>query len=210
MIDAPIRRALARPFELAAAFVDVPWLTPNRLTLLGLVGGLTSAGLAAVQLWIPALLAWLVSRVLDGLDGALARRRRTQEAEGEPHRELGGFFDIVTDFVVYGATVLGVALGATTAYGAPWWPFMLVLLAYYLNGTAFLAFSSIAERTGRQIDDGRSLSFLGRIAEGTETIVVHSVWLILPWFAWQIAVVWAGFVFVSATQRVVAAVRILR
>lgn len=210
MIDAPIRRVLARPLGWAAAAADVPWLTPNRLTLLGLVVGLTSAGLAAVQLWIPALLAWLVSRVLDGLDGALARRRRSREAEDEPHSELGGFFDIVADFVVYGATVLGVALGATAAYDAPWWPFMLVLLAYYLNGTVFLAFSSIAERTGRQFDDGRSLSFLGRIAEGTETIVVHSLWLILPWFAWQIAVIWAGFVFVSAAQRVVAAARILR
>lgn len=34
-------------------------------------------------------------------------------------------------------------------------PFLAVLLAYYINGTAFLAFSSIAERTGRGLDDGR-------------------------------------------------------
>ena len=55
-----------------------------------------------------------------------------------------------------------------------------MLLAYYVNGTAFLAFSSIAERTGHRIDDGRSLSFLGGIAEGAETILVHSLWLLVP------------------------------
>ena len=104
--------------------------------------------------------------------------------------EAGGFLDITADFVVYGASVFGVAVGASSAYDAPWWPFALVLLTYYVNGAAFLAFSSIAERTGKQIDDGRSLSFLGRIAEGTETIVVHSVWLIVPFFAWQLR--WSG------------------
>ena len=74
--------------------------------------------------------------------------------------------DITADFIVYGATIVGVAVGATSGHGAPWWPFLLVLLAYYVNGTAFLAFSSIAERTGRTIEDGRSLSFLGGLAEG--------------------------------------------
>ena len=85
-----------------------------------------------------------------------------------------------------------------------------MLVAYYVNGTAFLAFSSIAERTGRRIDDGRSLSFLGRIAEGTETIVVHALWLILPFWAGWIALVWGLFVGVSAVQRVVVGYRLLR
>ena len=209
MIDAPMRRALSAPIGWGARLLDVRWITPNRLTLVGMLVGLSSAVLAAMQLWWPALAAWLLSRVFDGLDGALARRRRTADAESSSS-EVGGFLDIIADFVVYGTTVVGLAVGVTIAYDAPWWPFMLVLLAYYLNGTAFLAFSSIAERTGRQIDDGRSLSFLGRIAEGTETIVVHSLWLILPAFAWQIALIWAAFVFVSAGQRIVSAIRILR
>jgi len=106
--------------------------------------------------------------------------------------------------------VFGVAWGASAAFGAPWWPFLLVLLTYYVNGTAFLAFSSIAERTGRQVDDGRSLSFLGRIAEGTETIAVHTLWLILPFWAWQIALAWSLFVAVSAVQRIIAGYRLLR
>ncbi|MGZ0712763.1 CDP-alcohol phosphatidyltransferase family protein (plasmid) [Coraliomargarita sp. W4R53] len=206
MIDSQLRGALQRPLEWGARTIDVSWVTPNRLTLVGMILGLSSAALAAFELWIPALVVWLLSRVFDGLDGALARRR----SQHGPKSEVGGFLDIVADFVAYGATVVGVAIGAAAGYDAPWWPFLLVLFAYYLNGTTFLAFSSIAERTSRRIDDGRSLSFLGKIAEGAETIFVHSLWLIMPWFAWQIALVWALVVFASAVQRVVLAVRILR
>ncbi|WP_061962335.1 CDP-alcohol phosphatidyltransferase family protein [Demequina flava] len=209
MMDVAVRQALSRPMEWIAAHLDRPWVTPNGLTLLGMVIGLSSAALAGFQLWIPALATWLVSRALDGLDGTLARRRLRLDPHAR-RSEVGGFLDIVADFIVYGATVVGIALGATAGFDAPWWPFLLVLLAYYINGTAFLAFSSIAERTGHQINDGRSLSFLGRIAEGTETIVVHSLWLVLPWFAWQIALVWSVFVFISAVQRIVSAIRILR
>ena len=213
MIDGQLREVLQRPLRWGAARVDVRGITPNGLTGLGLVVGLASAALAAFQLWWLALAAWLISRVLDGLDGALARRRQSKgDAEGsdQPASELGGFLDIVADFTVYGATVFGVAIGVTNGFGASWWPFLLVLLSYYLNGAAFLAFSSIAERTGRQIDDGRSLSFLGRLAEGTETIVVHSLWLIFPTVASQTAVVWAAFVLISAAERVFRGTRLLR
>lgn len=213
MLDRSVRAVLARPLDATAAALDRPGITPDGLTLAGLVLGFASAVAAALQLWWLALALWLISRIADGLDGTLARRRRrAAEAEGaEPaSSHAGGFLDITADFVVYGATVVGVACGASAQFDAPWWPFLLVLLAYYVNGTAFLAFSSIAERAGRTLDDGRSLSFLGRIAEGTETIVVHSLWLILPFWSWQIAIVWALFVAVSAVQRIVVGYLSLR
>ncbi len=204
MFDAAMRRALVGPLDRIAAALDRPWLTPDRLTIAGLILGLGDAGAAAAQLWAPALVAWLLSRAADGLDGPLARRRRAQVGHAGHDGEAGGFLDITCDFVVYGATVVGVAVGGVAGYGAPWWPFLAVLLAYYVNGTAFLAFSSVAERTGRRRDDGRSLSFLGGLAEGTETIVVHAVWLLLPAVAWQVAVGWAMVVAVSAVQRIVS------
>ncbi len=213
MFDAVLRRRLAGPLERAAAAVDVAWVSPNRLTAAGLVIGLGSALAAAATVWNLALVLWLVSRAIDGLDGALARHRAkpgvTQAAAGSASA-AGGFLDIMADFVVYGSTVVGVAVGATRAEGAPWWPFLLVLLAYYVNGTAFLAFSSIAERSGRQIDDGRSLSFLGGLAEGAETIVVHSLWLVLPAQAGPIAIGWAVVVGLSGAQRTVAGYAALR
>lgn len=208
MFDAPARRLLARPLDRTAAALDVAAVTPNRLTVLGLLLGLASAVAAALGWWTAAALLWLTSRLADGLDGPLARRRR---ARGEGDAGAGGFLDITADFTVYGATVVGVALGSSAELGGgPLWPFLLVLLAYYVNGAAFLAFSSIAERTGRTLDDGRSLSFLGGLAEGGETLVVHTLWLLLPLWAPQIAVVWAVMVGVSAAHRIVAGYRALR
>ncbi|MBW0115655.1 CDP-alcohol phosphatidyltransferase family protein [Pseudonocardia abyssalis] len=208
MFDARARRLLEHPLDRAAAALDVAAVTPDRITAAGLVLGLGSAGAAAAGLWTAAVLLWLASRLADGLDGPLARRRRTR---GEVDAGAGGFFDITADFTVYGATVVGVAVGSSAELGGgPLWPFLLVLLAYYINGAAFLAFSSIAERTGATIDDGRSLSFLGGLAEGGETIVVHTVWLLFPFWAPQIAVVWAALVGVSAAHRIVAGYRALR
>lgn len=208
MLDGVVRRRLDGPLARAAALLDRGWVTPDRLSVAGLVLGLGSAVLAALALWPWALAAWWVSRVLDGLDGPLARRRGGGS-------EAGGFLDICADFAAYGCGVLGVALGATGALSgdrvapAEWAAFLAVLVAYYLNGAAFLAFSSAAERRGSRLEDGRTFSFLGGLAEGTETIVVHSLWMLLPGSAWVVAWAWAGVVGVSAVQRVVTGRRLL-
>ncbi len=209
MFDARLRRALAGPLDTAAGHLDRAWITPDRLTLLGLVSGLASAALAASQWWWAALATWLLSRLLDGLDGPLARRRA---AVGERPSSAGGFLDITADFLVYGATVVGVAVGSihSPASLGEWLPFACVLLAYYVNGAAFLAFSSIAEGTGHRIDDGRSFSFVGGLAEGAETVVVHSLWLVIPQRAALIAAVWALVVSISAAHRMVTGYLTLR
>jgi phosphatidylglycerophosphate synthase len=207
VLDGVARRLLEPGLDRLAAAVDRPWVTPDRITAAGLVLGLGSAGAAALQWWPPAVVLWLVSRAADGLDGPLARRRR---AHTEGDAGAGGFFDIIADFAVYGSGVVGVAVGTAGTGHGPWWPFLLVLLAYYLNGAAFLAFSSIAERSGRRLDDGRSLSFIGGLAEGTETIAVHALWLLLPGVAWQLAVAWAVVVLLSAGQRSWAGYRSLQ
>ncbi len=211
MLDAAARRVLERPLDsVAGGLARVGWLTPDRVTLVGLGLGLGSAAAATQRWWTVALVLWLLSRLADGLDGPLARRlastRAPSDADGLPPSQAGGFLDISADFVVYGTTVVAVAIGVG---GSPW-PFVAVLLAYYINGSVFLAFSSIAERTGRTSDDGRSLSFLGGLAEGTETIVVHALWCLLPGAAGRIAMVWAVVVGVSAAHRIWAGYRALR
>ncbi len=207
MFDARLRRRLDGPLDRLAGRLDRPGVTPDRLTLVGLVLGLGSAAASVAALWPLAAVLWLASRAADGLDGPLARRRA--RTGGPRDAGAGGFLDITCDFVVYGATVVGVGIGAAAAFGSALWPFLLVLLAYYVNGTAFLAFSSIAERSGRRLDDGRSLSFLGGLAEGAETIAVHTLWLLLPFWAEEIALVWAVVVALSATHRMVVGYRSL-
>ena len=205
MLDTSARAVLAGPLDRVATVLDRPWITPDRITMAGLALGFGSAAAAAASWWGAALVLWLLSRLADGLDGPLARRRHASGI-GSTSGQAGGFLDITADFVVYGAFVVGVGQG----WGGSLLPFLAVLLAYYLNGTAFLAFSSIAERTGHTIDDDRSLSFFGGIAEGTETIIVHSLWVLLPGVAGPIAWVWAAVVGISVTQRIACGYRTLR
>ncbi|ROO51986.1 phosphatidylserine synthase [Micromonospora sp. Llam0] len=198
MIDARLRPVLAGPLDRLAAGLDRPWITPGRLTAAGLALGLAASVAAAAGLWWWALAGWLLSRLADGLDGPLARRRDTASP-------LGGFLDIVADFTVYGAFVAGVAVGVDGSAT----PFLVLLVAYYVNGAALLAYSSIAERLGRDRGDERSLHFLGGLAEGAETVAVHSLFCLFPGVAGPIAWVWAAVVAVTAGQRVVYAVRTL-
>ncbi|GFH37783.1 CDP-alcohol phosphatidyltransferase family protein [Streptomyces pacificus] len=206
MLDVQARALLGGPLDRAAAMLDRPAVTPGRLTALGALTGLASAGCAAAGWWPAAAALWLLSRLADGLDGPLARRRGTAGASG-----AGGFLDISADFLVYGAFVVGVAVGV----GGPALPFLLVLLAYYVNGTVFLAYSSLAERSGRRREEdrlsrGRSLNFVGGLAEGTETIAVHTLWCLLPGSAHTVAWVWAAVVGITAAHRVVTGYRRLR
>lgn len=84
--------------------------------MLGLALGVGSALAAAAMWWWVALVLWLLSRLCDGLDGPLARRHRTQSGGDS---QAGGFLVITADFVVYGSTVVGVAVGARSQFGAP-------------------------------------------------------------------------------------------
>jgi phosphatidylglycerophosphate synthase len=198
MFDNRLRGLLAPTLDRIAARLDRRGITPGGLTAAGLLTGLGSAGAAAAQLWWPALVLWLLSRALDGLDGPLARHRGSTDP-------YGGYADIVADFTVYGAFVVGMAFGT-----GQWAPFMAVLLAYYVNGAAFLAYSSIAERVGKRLDDGRSLSFVGGLTEGAETIAAGAVFCLLPSLAGPLAWVWAAAVAVTAGQRVLFARRALK
>jgi phosphatidylglycerophosphate synthase len=195
MFDASIRRAIHGPLDRVAGGLDFEFVTPNRITAFGFATGMAGALSAWNHLWKVALLLWLISRLADGLDGSLARLRKRRE-ESAPSL-AGGYLDIMADFAVYGSFVIGVGHGS----GGSLTPFLWVLLGYYLNGTAFLAFSSLGERSNLGLDDGRSLSFIFGLTEGAETIALHSIWCLFPGSAGRVAGIWAGLVLASAAGR---------
>ncbi|MBW3662767.1 MAG: CDP-alcohol phosphatidyltransferase family protein [Actinobacteria bacterium] len=200
MLDRPLRRLLSPALDSTAATLARLGVAPTGLTLVGLVTALLAATAAGRAAWTWALALWLVSRVFDALDGPLARVRGRAGARG-------GFLDIVADFTAYGAFVVGCAIGQPDARLAC----LVLLCTYYVNGTAFLAFSSLV-RPGRDRDalaDDRALTFLGGLAEGTETIVVHALMVAVPSLMATIAWVFAAVVVVTIVQRIVVAVRLL-
>ena len=102
MIDQILRARLAPTLDRAADTLETRGVAPGALTALALAAGLAACVAAAWSAWGLALALWLLNRVLDGLDGPLARR-------GEA-TELGGLLDFVSDFVVYSGFVVAVAI----------------------------------------------------------------------------------------------------
>lgn len=172
MLDGQMRKLIDPFFDHWAGRLALAGWTANGMTLLGLTLGLVAACLIAVGLpgWL-ALMPFLAGRVADGLDGGIARA--TQKTD------LGGFFDIVADFLIYGAVPLAFALRFPQANAVP---ASFLLLTFYVNGASFLAYAVLAERRGMQtrLRGEKSLYFTSGLLEGTETIVFFAVICLWP------------------------------
>jgi phosphatidylglycerophosphate synthase len=198
MLDARMRAMLGPPLEAAGRRLAAAGVPPAALTGAGWAAGAGACAATALRAWPVALGLWLANRLADGLDGPTARA-------GSP-TEAGGFLDIVADFSVYAGIILALAVAVPAARLAC----VALLTAYYISGTAFLALSSLAERRGQRLGDERSLRFVGGLAEGTETVAVYIVLFVLPQYA--VVIVWAftAAVAITAAQRVVFGLRLLR
>lgn len=197
MLDSQVRRAAARGLRAPAQWLDRRGVSANAITIAGFALGVGACVAAGSGRWYAALGLLSANRLFDALDGLVARRQHSGDE--------GGFLDIAADFAVYGGFVLGVAVARPDARLAC----AALLLAYYLNGTAFLAYSSIAERRRQAGDDDRSLQFLTGLTESTETFVAYVAFCLLPQAAETIAWVFTAAVTVTVGQRVWFAVRTL-
>jgi len=143
----------------------------NTLTVTGFALGLAAALAIALQAYTLGLALLLASRLLDGLDGTVARLTRPTDA--------GGFLDITLDFLFYAAIPLGFALADPVANALP----AAVLLASFIGtGSSFLAFAVLAEKRGltNTALPGKSFYFLGGLTEATETITVFAAMCLWP------------------------------
>ncbi len=202
MIDGVLRRPAER--ALAPVARSIPHqLPPAALTLAGLVLGLGAA--VAVGLgfhWI-AVGLWLANRVLDGLDGAVARMRGRQT-------DFGGYIDLLADFAVYAAIPIGVAADSGSSNG---WIAVAVLLAtFYLNAISWSFLSAVLARRGAdgpQDTRRTTLAMPPGLVEGAETLVLFTLMLAFP--SWAIGLCWlmAGGVLISVLQRLAWARRAL-
>jgi phosphatidylglycerophosphate synthase len=198
MLDSHMRALLGPPLEAAGRRLAAAGVPPAALTAAGWAAGAGACAATALQAWPAALGLWLANRLLDGLDGPAARA-------GAP-TDAGGFADIVADFSVYAGVILGLAIALPGTRLAC----VAVLTAYYISGTAFLALSSLAERRRQPLGDDRSLRFVGGLAEGTETIAVYILLFLLPRYATVIVWAFTGAVTITAAQRIVTGLRLLR
>lgn len=196
MFDAKLRPLIDPPLNRAGRILAGVGLSANVLTFAGLAIGLAGAvAIALGQLWI-GLALLIANRLLDGLDGAVARVTAPTA--------LGGYFDIVADFACYVSVPLafGVLDPANTL------PALVLVASFVLTGTSFLAFAVTAAERGESTEaHGRKSFFYSTgLAEGGETIAVFIAMCVWPQaFAW-IAYGYAALCVLTVFQRSAMAV----
>lgn len=104
MLDRHLHPRIKPLLHQCVQVLDKPGITPDGLTLVGFAVGVLALPFLALGWYLPALIAILLNRLLDGLDGALARRRGLTDA--------GGFLDISLDFLFYALVPFGFILAA--------------------------------------------------------------------------------------------------
>ena len=168
----------------------------DAVTSAGLALGLASAVLIALGSPGWALVPLLLSRLADGLDGAVARATE--------RTDFGGYLDIAADFFFYGAVPFAFVWLDPAANGAAG---AFLLTSFYVNGTTFLGYAVLAERRKMETTarGSKSLYFTGGLLEGTETIGFFVLICLAPaWFA-PAAWVFGALCFVTAGSRVLLA-----
>jgi len=200
MLDSRIRTLIDPTLNAIARKLSGLGVGADTITWAGFALGTGAACSIAVQAYTAGLVLLLLSRLCDGLDGAVAR------IDGKT--DLGGFLDIVLDFAFYGLIPLSFIVANPSANGLAG---AVLLLTFYINGASFLTYALMAEKRG--IDDmargSKSLLYSTGLAEASETIVVFCLWCILPqWFS-AIAYLFSAVVAITTVSRFVLAYRTL-
>jgi phosphatidylglycerophosphate synthase len=200
MFDAKLRPLIDPPLNAMGRVLVRTGITANMLTFAGLAIGLGGAiAIALGNIWLGLGLI-IANRVLDGLDGAVARA-------SEP-TALGGYFDIVADFAFYVSVPLG--FGILTSENTL--PALVLVASFVLTGVSFLAFAVVAAEKGAETEAHGKKSFFYStgLAEGTETIAVFIAMCVFPAHFNVIAFAYAGLCVLTVIQRSVLAISTFR
>lgn len=185
----PVQARLLRP--IAASLVRLG-VSADAITLIGFGIGLLAAPLIATGMFEAALAAILANRLLDGLDGAVARMTCPTDR--------GAFIDIAFDFFFYATVPLGFVLFDPVRNGIA---ATALTVAFVGTGSSFLAFAAIAAKRGLTAAayPDKGLYFLSGLAEGAETIIVLVSMCIWPVYFPQIAIAFGAVCTFTAVVR---------
>jgi phosphatidylglycerophosphate synthase len=196
MLDPLLRRWIDPSLNHAGTWLAERGMSANAFSVTGLAVGLTTIPLLAREHYELALLVILLNRLIDGLDGAIARSKGATP--------FGGYLDIMCDMGFYAAVPLGFALARPD--NALW--AALLLASFVCTASSFLGRAILAAQRGEPDDGARgrkSFFHAAGIVEGTETIAAFVLFCLFPqafpWLAGSFAVL----CFWTATARILEA-----
>lgn len=199
-------------------------ITPLQITALAAVAGLISSIAAASKQPSYALSFWLLNRILDCLDGAVARQRGLAS-------DLGGFLDLLSDFVYYSAIPICCAwglesggAGSTEYVRRLWFSVALAELSFHINNFVLFFVGAVVEKrkavaadakeSGKRVAEDAvreltSVSMRPALVEGAESGAIFTVMLAAP--RWTESLCWVLIigVVIGIVQRVLWVTRAL-
>jgi phosphatidylglycerophosphate synthase len=192
MIDSylipPQERLLSHP----ARWLRALGVSANMLTLTGFVIGLGALPAIALGTFGLGLAFIAINRIMDGLDGAVARQA------GPTDR--GAFLDIALDFFFYAAIPFAFVLADPAANGVAG---SLLLFSFIGTSSSFLAFAVIAKQRGLTAlkMPKKGIYYLGGITEGAETIALFVLICLFPASFPLFATLFAALAFLTTAIR---------
>lgn len=201
MLDAHLRHTIDPPLDHVGKRLARMGITADAITLVGFVIGLLAMAAIMAGQYGLGLALLIVNRLADGLDGAVARQTQLTD--------LGGFLDIVLDFLIYAGVVFAFAVVEPDRNALP---AAFLLFAFMGTGSSFLAFAIMAARRNLSTDlrGKKSLYYLGGLTEGTETIMCFFLMLLLPGYFPLLAFVFGGMCWLTTIARIAAGYQMLR
>jgi phosphatidylglycerophosphate synthase len=174
-------------------------VSPLTISALALLVGLFASYAAYQQEYLWAFGLWYVNRALDGLDGLIARLSDSQS-------DLGGYVDIVTDYVIYAALPIGLVAGSPS--NERYLALAFMLASFYVNSASWMYLAAILEkRSAHNRQTQTSVIMPAGLIGGFETIIVYGVFFLFPTYTVWLFSIFGMLVFFTAFQRVVWAKR---
>jgi phosphatidylglycerophosphate synthase len=170
MFDRQIQKYTQKPLQYIAKLF-LKFISPNHMTLIGFSFGLLMCLSIIIDQYLMAIIFLFLNRLSDGLDGTMARLQNPTP--------LGGYLDIVLDFLIYGGFVLsfGITEQNNTLLS------MILLFCYIGTGSTFLAKAAILPSlTNQNLNEEipKSFHYAVGLIEGAETIVFMALCLLFP------------------------------
>lgn len=174
-----------------------PAVHPNVISLVGFAIGIGCAVSLLRGAYGSGVLLWLLNRVVDGLDGAVARMHRRQS-------DFGGYLDLLLDFAVYAMIPLCLAIGSQSR-SALLLPALGALLgSFYINAASWMYLAAILEKRSAGAEargEPTSIAMPSGLVEGTETIVLFTLFILVPGALVPLFAVMAALVLITVGQR---------
>jgi phosphatidylglycerophosphate synthase len=199
MFDTPLRKIKDRVGTPLAR--SLSRVSPTTVSLIGLVIALFAAWSAYRQIYFAAFALWILDRVLDGLDGLLARLHNKQS-------DFGGYVDILTDFVAYAALPIGLVAGSPSS--ERYLALAFLLASFYINTASWMYLAALLEKRALHGNDTQtSIVMPAGLIGGFETIIAFGAFTLFPTYLTTLYIIFTILVFITIAQRLIWAKRIL-